>query len=100
MLQKKLDVLNKAGLSKDNFLDSKATQHVVKADESLNESANSSKITDFFNKSASMNQSALDDVNVDDWDDDDFGNDDELLEAVEMAEGRNTWSEERRASFF
>ena len=89
MLQKKLDVLNKAGLSKDNFLDSKATQHVVKAEESFNDSANSSKITDFF--SASMNKSALEDVNVDDWDDDDFsGDDDDLLQAVETVEGRTT----------
>ena len=80
MLQKKLDVLNQAGLSKDNFQDSEATSAKApkKRDSqgsSCSRTASSSsqevnKITDYFSSSL------LADVDFDAWDDDDsFCND-------------------------
>ncbi|TRY72759.1 hypothetical protein TCAL_00987 [Tigriopus californicus] len=71
LLQKKLDVLNKAGLSKDNFHESSALQHVKKADEEANASICSpSKITDYFSTS-------LNELDLSDWDPKELEEDDE-----------------------
>ena len=57
MLQKKLDVLNQAGLSKDNFLDSESTCAAARRDSLGGEGSSSgptsssqevNKITDYF----------------------------------------------------
>ena len=45
MIQRKLDVLNKAGLSKDNFMDSES--HTVQNAAAAAEADNNHKITDF-----------------------------------------------------
>ena len=72
LLQRKLDVLNQAGLSKDNFHNSDAKNaKVVRSPspkssdpENSSSSANGSKITDFFSSSFSAQD-------LDDWGQDD-----------------------------
>lgn len=68
LLQKKLDVLNEAGLSKDNFHESNAIQHLKKADDEMKAAINSpSKITDYFS-------SSFTELDLGDWDpEDSFG---------------------------
>ena len=73
LLQKKLDVLNKAGLSKDNFMESDAhhakTSKAISPDKS-SEHNDSSKITDYFSTSSAC----LEDIDFDEWAaDDSFG---------------------------
>ena len=79
MIQKKLDVLNKAGLSKDNFLeaDSRSIQHKSKLANGID---GQSKITSFLSPSKTskkeeegVENDLLADVN---WDEEfDFGDD-------------------------
>ena len=60
MIQRKLEVLNKAGLSKENFMDSESHSTCVQASSSDN-----NKITDYFSSSLTEEDiQALDD----DWD--------------------------------
>ena len=62
LIQKKLDVLNKAGLSKDNFMDSES-HSVIQSSSSCEQKE--AKITDFFSTSLTEeDMAALDD----DWD--------------------------------
>ena len=63
MIQRKLDVLNKAGLSKDNFTDSHST--CLLSSNNREEAEDKSKITDYFSVSLTEEDIlALDD----DWD--------------------------------
>ena len=62
MIQRKLEVLNKAGLSKENFMDSESHSTCV---QTASGSSDNSKITDYFSSSLTEEDiQALDD----DWD--------------------------------
>ena len=67
MIQRKLDVLNKAGLSKDNFMDSES--HSVQ-NAAAAEADNNHKITDYFSTSLTEEDMAALDEDWDGGDDD------------------------------
>ena len=91
-MQRKLDTLNKAGLSKDNFQDSDAknaptTNNLNTSGQSLDESHDNGKITDFFSTSkSSFTEEEMDAI----FQDDSFAMEDlALMEEQGMLEDSN-----------